>query len=116
MPLENCQTTSADSTEYMWTKPTTVGSATYYFAVVPVDKLGNIQTGDSLNSIDYFREGEDGGTDTNNTVGETDETASGVPGWTWGVIGGIVLIALVAGGFILSRGEGGGDEGKDWDY
>jgi len=116
MPLENCQTTSADSTEFMWTKPTIVGSATYHFAVVPADELGNIQTGDSLNSIDYFREGEDGGTDTNNTVGETDETASGVPGWTWGVIGGIVLIALVAGGFILSRGDGGGDEGKDWDY
>ena len=69
-----------------------------------------------LLSIDYFREGTTGGQDDNNTVGDQDATASGVPGWTWGVIGGIVLIALVAGGFILSRGEGGGDEGKDWDY
>jgi hypothetical protein len=117
MPMESCQTTSsADVDSYSWAKPTAVGSFTYFFTVVPVDELGNIQAGDSINSIDYFREGEDVGTDNNNTIGDVDETASGVPGWTWGVIGGIVLIALVAGGFILSRGDGGGDEGKDWDY
>ena len=99
--------------------PTIAGSYEYYFTVVPMDKLGNMNAAASMNSINYFREADNSNVDDGNgTIGDnTDSTASGVPTWTWGLIGGVVIVAFVAGAFILSRGEGGdGGEGKDWDY
>ena len=50
-----------------------------------------------------------------NDVGSTTDVEGAVPSWTWGVIIGIVVVAFVAGAFILSRG-GDGEDGKDWDY
>ena len=88
------------------------GTFTYYFSAMPVDALGNTVDVGSMNQADFDREdviNQDDGT----TVGE--KVSSGVPTWTWGVIGGVVVVAFIAGAFILSRG-GSGDEGKDWDY
>ena len=48
-------------------------------------------------------------TDNNNT--DSDDTSSGeLPGWTWGAIGGVVVVTFIAGAFILSRGGGDGEE------
>ncbi|MDA9165868.1 hypothetical protein N9O16_00065 [Candidatus Poseidoniaceae archaeon] len=90
------------------------GTYTYHFTAVPVDALGNSMAAASMNSIDYQRDGDTSNTDDGTTViGE--EVEGGVPTWTWGVIGGVVVVAFIVGAFILSRG-GEGDEGKDWDY
>lgn len=91
----------------------TAGTYTYHFTAVPVDGLKNSIAADAMNSIDYQRDGD--GNDVGPGVVGEDGAASGVPVWTWGIIGGVVVIAFIAGAFILSRG-GSGDEGKDWDY
>ena len=90
------------------------GTFTYHFAAVPVDALGNTIAAGSMNSIDYQRDADNTNTDDGSTVLD-DDVQSGVPTWTWGVIGGVVVVAFIVGAFILSRG-GDGDEGKDWDY
>ena len=90
------------------------GTYTYHFTAVPVDALGNSMAAASMNSIDYQRDGDTSNTGDGTTViGE--DVEGGVPTWTWGVIGGVVVVAFIVGAFILSRG-GEGDEGKDWDY
>ena len=51
------------------------------------------------------------------TIQQTESDASsGVPVWTWGVIGVVVVAAFVVGAFILSRGESEDDDDKEWDY
>jgi len=113
VPTDDAATTTADV--MMSTSP---GQYTVYFVVVPVDELGNkayaASNSDSGADAPFFKENEGGTTDTNTTDG--DDTESGeLPGWTWGAIGGVVIVAFIAGAFILSRGGSEGDE-KDWDY
>ena len=91
------------------------GTYVFYFAAAPVDVVGNIAPTASSNSIDYTRDTDNTNPDDGSETTDT-EASSGVPTWTWGVIGIVVVVAFVAGAFILSRGEDGEDEGKDWDY
>jgi hypothetical protein len=107
-----CETTTTTSATFAM--PLTFGTFTYHFTAVPVDALGNSAAAGSMNSIDYQRDADNTNTDDGIVV-VGDEVASGVPTWTWGVIGGVVVVAFIVGAFILSRG-GDGDEGKDWDY
>ena len=102
--------TSVDIDTSTWS----AGTYTYHFTAVPVDALGNSVAAGAMNSIDYQRDADNSNTD-DGTVVVGDDVSSGVPTWTWGVIGGVVVVAFIAGAFILSRG-GSGDEGKDWDY
>ncbi len=102
--------TTADIDISTWS----AGTYTYHFAAVPVDALGNSVAAGSMNSIDYQRDSDNTNTGDGTTV-IGDDVESDVPTWTWGLIGGIVVVAFIAGAFILSRG-GDGDEGKDWDY
>ena len=102
--------TSVDIDTSTWS----AGTYTYHFTAVPVDALGNSVAAGAMNSIDYQRDADNTNTD-DGTVVVGDDVSSGVPTWTWGVIGGVVVVAFIAGAFILSRG-GSGDEGKDWDY
>jgi len=90
------------------------GTYTAYVAAMPVDALGNSDTAGAMNSADFERDSDTTNPD-DGTIVVGDDVKSGVPTWTWGVIGGVVVIAFIAGAFILSRG-GAGDEGKDWDY
>ena len=81
---------------------------------MPVDGLGNSAAAASMNSIEYHRDvvvidDNDGG-----SIGTGGDSA-GVPGWTWGLIGGLLLVAVIVSAGILRRGDD-GDEGKDWDY
>jgi hypothetical protein len=108
----NCDTTTTTSATIAM--PMTSGTFTYHFTAVPVDSLGNSAAAASMNSIDYQRDADNTNTDDGSDI-VGDEVSSGVPTWTWGVIGGVVVVAFIVGAFILSRG-GDGDEGKDWDY
>ena len=107
---------AADTTSTI-DKPTIQGTYTYHFAIVPVDVVGNTATSASTDSIVYNRTADNTNPDDGSTTTESD-SSSGVPTWTWGVIGIVVVAAFVAGAFILSRGEGGegGDDDKEWDY
>ncbi len=90
----------------------------YFFTAVPMDALGNMDAAASMNSIIDTRVADTSNTDDGSgTIGDTgDDASSSVPTWTWGLIGGVVIVAFIAGAFILSRGDGEGGEGKDWDY
>ncbi|MBT61000.1 MAG: hypothetical protein CMA63_05560 [Euryarchaeota archaeon] len=109
----NCETTPTTSATFAM--PMSPGTFTYHFTAVPVDALGNSAAAGSMNSIDYQRDADNSNVDDNTDIIGDDAAASGVPTWTWGVIGGVVVVAFIVGAFILSRG-GDGDEGKDWDY
>ena len=118
MPTTCVNTGSADVMTADVMMSTAPGQYTVYFAVVPVDALGNTGTasssGDAGADAAFFKANEGGEIDNNNTDG--DDTSSGeLPGWTWGAIGGVVVVAFIAGAFILSRGGGDGED-KDWDY
>ncbi|MBL6806728.1 MAG: hypothetical protein ISQ54_04615 [Candidatus Poseidonia sp.] len=108
----------ADANTMTIAQPTAAGTFEYYFTAVPMDALGNMDAADSMNSITYNRAADNSNDgDGTNTIGDDgDDASSSVPTWTWGLIGGVVIVAFIAGAFILSRGDGEGGEGKDWDY
>ncbi len=118
MPTTCVNTGSADTMTADVMMSTAPGQYTVYFAVVPVDALGNTGTasssGDAGADAAFYKANEGGEIIDDNTDG--DDAASGeLPGWTWGAIGGVVVVAFIAGAFILSRGGGDGED-KDWDY
>jgi hypothetical protein len=118
MPSNCVASADVDTTTADVMMSTSPGQYTVYFVVVPVDALGNkVYAGSNSDSgadASFIKENEGGTTDTNSTDG--DDTESGeLPGWTWGAIGGVVVIAFIAGAFILSRGGNEGED-KDWDY
>ena len=106
---------AADSTSVTIAKYTTSGTYNVHFAIAPVDVVGNIASTASSDFIEYSRTDDNTNPDDGSQTTDT-EASSGVPTWTWGVIGIVVVVAFVAGAFILSRGDDGDDEGKDWDY
>ena len=116
---ENCVSTAdAATTTADVMMSASPGQYTVYFVVVPVDALGNkayaASNSDSGADAPFSKENEGGTTDTNSTDGDDKESGE-LPGWTWGAIGGVVIIAFIAGAFILSRGGNEGED-KDWDY
>ena len=108
----------ADATTLSIDMPSVRTGQEYFFTAVPMDALGNMDAAASMNSIIDTRVSDSSNTDDGNgTIGDTgDDASSSVPTWTWGLIGGVVIVAFIAGAFILSRGDGEGGEGKDWDY
>ena len=107
---------ATDTTNVTIDKFTTSGTYNVYFAVAPVDVVGNIALTASSDFIEYERLGDTTNPDDGSETTET-EASSGVPVLAWGIIGAIVVIAFVAGAFILSRGDDGEEgENKDWDY
>jgi hypothetical protein len=104
-----------DGTTATIAKYTTVETTQVHFGIVPHDAVMNVAYGASSDSILYDRVQDTTNPDDGNTVTDT-EASSGVPTWTWGVIGAVVVVAFVVGAFILSRGEGEDDDDKEWDY
>ena len=96
-------------------KPTIIGTYTYHFAILPVDVVGNIGASGSSDSIQFNNAQDTTNPDDGSTTTDS-EASSGVPTWTWGVIGAVVVVAFIVGAFILSRGENEGDDDKEWDY
>ena len=111
-------TMGADATTLTVDMPAIRTGQEYFFTAVPMDNLGNMDAAASMNSITDTRIADNSNdNDGTGTIGDTgDDTSSSVPTWTWGLIGGVVIVAFIAGAFILSRGDGEGGEGKDWDY
>ena len=107
-----------DATTVSIDMPSIRNGQEYFFTAVPMDALGNMDAAASMNSIIDTRVTDTTNTDDGSgTIGDTgDDASSSVPTWTWGLIGGVVVVAFIAGAFILSRGDGEGGEGKDWDY
>jgi hypothetical protein len=104
-----------DGTEATIAKYTTVETTQVHFGIVPHDAVMNIAYGASTDSILYDRAQDTTNPDDGTTTTDS-EASSGVPTWTWGVIGAVVVVAFIVGAFILSRGEGEGDDDKEWDY
>ena len=87
--------------------------ATYHFAAVPCDDLGNCNT--ALSGTDIVNTPEIADTDDDGKdIGE--ETEGEIPTGAWAAIIGLVVVAFVVGAFILSRGGDGDEDDKDWDY
>ena len=118
MPTTCVNTGSADTMTADVMMSAAPGQYTVYFAVVPVDALGNTGTASSSGEAGadaaFFKANEGGEITDDNTDGDDKESGE-LPGWTWGAIGGVVVVAFIAGAFILSRGGGDGED-KDWDY
>jgi hypothetical protein len=119
MPSSNCVDAADGAATADIGKPGADGM--YHFTAVGVDAMGNHNNDVALNSMILERDTTEPDpcavnpdSDECKAIGTVGE-AEGVPGWTWGVIIGLVVVAFVVGAFILSRG-GEGDEGKDWDY
>ena len=109
----------ADATSVSIDMPTAIRTnQEYFFTVVPMDALGNMDAAEWKIDAQDTRTVDNSNTDDGNgTIGDTgDDASTSVPTWTWGLIGGVVIVAFIAGAFILSRGDGEGGEGKDWDY
>jgi len=114
MPSQCVSTVGATDTTINIPMPTAEGTWEYYFTAVPVDGLGNSASAASMNSITYDRDVAIDNPDDGNTIGVDGET-DGVPGFVWGLIGGLILVAVIVSAVILRRGDG-DEENKDWDY
>jgi len=114
MPSQCISTAGATDTTINIPMPTAEGTWDYYFTAVPVDGLGNSASAPSMNSIEYNRDVIIDNPDDGDTLG-VDGTSDGVPGFVWGLIGGLILVAVIVSAVILRRGED-DSENKDWDY
>ena len=115
MPSQCVSTIGATDTTINISMPTAEGTWDYYFTAVPVDGLGNSASAASMNSIAYDRDVAIDNEDDGQNIGVSDKT-DGVPASVWGLIGGLILVAVIASAVILRRGDGDGEENKDWDY
>ena len=118
MPTTCVSTESSDVMTADVMMSTAPGQYTVYFVVVPVDALENSGTAGSSSDAGAdaaFYKANEGGEITNDNSDSDDKDSGELPGWTWGAIGGVVVVAFIAGAFILSRGGGDGED-KDWDY
>ena len=105
----------ASGTEATIAKYTSAETTQVHFGIVPYDGVMNVAYGPSTDSILYDRAQDTTNPDDGSTTTDS-EASSGVPTWTWGVIGVVVVAAFVVGAFILSRGESEDDDDKEWDY
>jgi len=115
MPSQCVSTVGATDTTINISMPTAEGTWDYYFTAVPVDALGNSASAASMNSIEYNRDVAIENPDDGTSIG-VDGGVDGVPGEIWGLIGGLILVAVIVSAVILRRGDGDGEENKDWDY
>jgi hypothetical protein len=115
MPSVCVSTVGATDTAINISMPTAEGTWDYYFTAVPVDELGNSASAASLNNIEYNRDVTIANPDDGTAIG-VDGASDGVPVEIWGLIGGLILVAVIVSAVILRRGDGDGEENKDWDY
>jgi hypothetical protein len=108
----SCELTASSDTTYAIAKKTPAGTHNMYVSVGGVDNLGNNEESGQMGNTQYVNE-QDLDIDSGAEVGSGGE--ENLPSWAWPAIIGVVVIAFVAGAFILSRG-GDGDDNKDWDY
>ena len=108
----SCELTGSSDASYSIAKKTPAGTHNMYVSVGGVDNLGNTEESGQMGNTQYVND-QDLDLNPDDSVGSGgDET---LPSWAWPAIIGVVVIAFIAGAFILSRG-GDGDDNKEWDY
>ena len=108
----SCELTGSSDASHSIAKKTPAGTHNMYVSVGGVDNLGNAEESGQMGNTQYVNE-QDLDLNPDDSVGSGgDET---LPSWAWPAIIGVVVIAFIAGAFILSRG-GDGDDNKEWDY
>jgi len=108
----SCVLTGSSDATHAIAKMTPQGTHNMYVSVGGVDNLANAEENGQMGNTAYENLVDldiDPGADIGSGGDET------LPSWAWPAIIGVVVIAFVAGAFILSRG-GDGDDNKDWDY
>lgn len=89
------------------------GSGVFYYSVNAMDSVGNMETADSSAGL-RFTTDSGPGVNVDDTIGV--EGGEGeIPTQAWIAIGILVLVAVIAGAFILTRGGGEGDS-DEFDY
>ena len=111
MGAGNCHHTADSSTSATMARHT--GAGTYLYSVTAMDNHGNMETQDSTDGL-TFTEDADPGVDNTDTIGDA-SGSDDIPTQAWVAIGALVLVAVVAGAFILTRGGVEGDD-DEFDY
>ncbi len=112
LDAENSCSASGDKTSsHVSWRPSAAG--TYHYSVTAVDSVGNMETAASSTALTVVGD-ETINWDSVPNIG-TEGGDDPIPQSAWIAIGILVLVAVIAGAFILTRGGGeGGDE--EWDY
>ena len=111
MGAGNCHHTADSSTTATMARHT--GAGTYLYSVTAMDAHGNMETQDSTDGL-TFTEDADPGVDNTDTIGDAGGSDE-IPTQAWVAIGALVLVAVIAGAFILTRGGVEGDD-DEFDY
>jgi hypothetical protein len=107
----NCHTTADSSMDVTMNRHS--GSGVFYYSVAAVDSVGNMETAESSAGL-RFTDDTGPGVNVDDTIGV--ESGDGeIPTQAWIAIGILVLVAVIAGAFILTRGGEEGDS-DEFDY
>ena len=107
----NCHTTADSSMDVTMDRHS--GSGVFYYSVAAVDSVGNMETAESTAGL-RFNDESGPGVNVDDTIGV--EGGDGeIPTQAWIAIGILVLVAVIAGAFILTRG-GDEDDSDEFDY
>ena len=107
----NCHTTADSSTSATMARHS--GNGIFYYSVNAMDSVGNMETAASSDGLNFIDDSSNG-VDVDNPIGTVDPEGE-IPTQAWVAIGVLVLVAVIAGAFILTRGGGEGDAGE-FDY
>jgi hypothetical protein len=111
MTAGNCHSTADSSTDVNMARHS--GSGIFYYSVAAVDPVGNMETADSSAGLKFS---SNTGQGTNYDDPMDGDTGDGdIPTQAWIAIAVLVLVAVIAGAFILTRGGGEGDA-DEFDY
>jgi hypothetical protein len=87
-----------------------------YFGVAGVDYIGNVDSGSDKSDAMVAADFSAGIVDPPVIPGEEDKAESDAPEKAMYAIIALVVLAVIGGAFILTRGGGGEGEDKEWDY
>jgi len=111
MMAGNCHHTADSSMDVTMDRHS--GSGVFYYSVNAMDSVGNMETAESSAGL-RFTDESGPGVNVDDTIGV--EGGDGeIPTQAWIAIGILVLVAVIAGAFILTRGGGEGDS-DEFDY
>ena len=106
----SCHMTADSSTSATMNRHS--GAGIFYYSVNAMDSVGNMETAASSDGLNFVNS-DDPGVDPD-AIGDTGAEGE-IPTQAWVAIGVLVLVAVIAGAFILTRG--GGEDGDDeFDY
>ena len=87
-----------------------------YFGVAGVDEIGNVDSGSDKSDAMVAADFSAGVVEPPVIPGEDDKAESDAPEKAMYAIIALVVLAVIGGAFILTRGGGGEGEDKEWDY